>query len=443
MARAVQDPQVAIRSLNLLGLALVGLLLGGASAWALTAQLAGAVTASGTIVVESVVKKVQHPTGGIVGQLLVKEGDKVEAGQLVMRLDDTVTKAKLGIVRSQLDAFVAREARLLAERDGAAAIAFPQELIRRRDDETTNKAIAGEEKLFESRRTALTGKRALLRERILQSNEEIRGLVAQQVGKENELDLIEKELAGVAELYGKNLVSISKYTLLQRDQARLRGERGQLIAAVAQARGKISETELKIIQLDNDFRNDVLNDLREAQGNIAKFREQVTAAEDQLMRVDLRAPRDGRVHRLTVHTVGGVIDKGEAVMQIVPHADELVVETRVSASDIDQVAEGANAVVRVLAGNVRITPQIVGVVSRVSADLANEQEQKSAQPPPPFYTVRIVLPAEEVARLGDLHDLHLVPGMPTEAFIRTKERTPFEILFRPLREQLERAFRER
>jgi HlyD family secretion protein len=141
-----------------------------------------------------------------------------------------------------------------------------------------------------------------------------------------------------------------------------------------------------------------------------------------------------------VHTVGGVIDKGEAVMQIVPRADELVIETRVDPSDIDQVAVGANAVVRVMAGNVRITPQIVGVVSRVSADLASEQEQKSAQPPPPFYTVRIVLPAEEVARLGDLH---LVPGMPTETFIRTKERTPFEILFKPLREQLARTFRER
>jgi HlyD family secretion protein len=339
----------------------------------------------------------------------------------VLRLDDTVTKANLGIVRSQLDAFMAREARLLAERDGNAALAFPQELIRRRDDETTNTAITGEEKLFQSRRTALTGQRALLQERILQSNEEIRGLVAQQAAKEGELGLIEKELAGVAELYSKNLVSISKYTLLQRDQTRLRGERGQLIAAIAQARGRISETELKIIQLDSDFRTDVLNDLREAQGNIAKFREQVTAAEDQLMRVDLRAPRDGVVHRLMVHTEGGVIDKGEAVMQIVPRADELVIETRVDPSDIDQLAVGANAVVRVMAGNVRITPQIAGIVRRISADLASEQEQKSAQPPPPYYTVRIVLLAEEVARLGDLH---LVPGMPTQVFYPDKGTYP-------------------
>ena len=155
MVRAIQDPQAAIGRLNLVGLAVVVLFFGVASALAVPVQLAGAVTASGTIVVESAVKKVQHSTGGIVGQLLVKEGDEVEAGQIVPRLDDTVTKANLGIVRSQLDAFMAREARLLAERDGNAALAFPQELIRRRDDETTNTAITGEEKLFESRRTAL------------------------------------------------------------------------------------------------------------------------------------------------------------------------------------------------------------------------------------------------------------------------------------------------
>jgi membrane fusion protein, type I secretion system len=435
-----QDPQVVIRRLNLMGLALVVLCLGGASAWAVTVQLAGAVTASGTIVVATAVKKVQHPTGGIVGQILVKEGDEVEAGQVVLRLDDTMTRANLGIVRSQLDAFMAREARLLAERDDAAAIAFPQDLIRRRDDETINKAIAGEEKLFDSRRTALAGQRAQLRERIVQSNEEIRGLLSQQAAKESELALIEKELAGVAELYGKNLVSISKYTLLQRDQTRLRGEHGQLIAAIAQSRGKISETKLKIIQLDHDFLTDVLNDLREAQGNIAKLRDQVTAAEDQLMRVDLRAPREGVVHRLTVHTVGGVIDKGETVMQIVPRTDELVIEAKLNPSDVDQVATGANAMVRIMAGNSRLTPQIIGVVTRAPADLASEQVQKSAQPASEYYTVRVVLPAEEVARLGDLH---LLPGMAAEVFIRTPERTPLEILLKPLREQIARAFRER
>jgi HlyD family secretion protein len=435
-----QDPRLVIRRLNLMGLAITVLLVCGVGGWAATAQLAGAVIASGTVVVESSVKKVQHPTGGIVGQILVKEGDQVEAGQVVLRLDDTVTKATLGVWRSQLDVFVAREARLLAERDDAPAIVFPQELLARRDDAAVASAIAGEEKLFDSRRKALTGQRAQLRERTAQTNEEIRGLVAQQEAKESELDLIGKELVGVADLYGKSLVSISRYTLLQRDQARLQGERGALIASVARARGKISETELQIIQIDQEFRTDVLKDLRDAQAKIAEFRERVTAAGDQLMRVDLRAPRSGVVHRLMVHTVGGVIGNGETVMQIVPRADELVMQAKVSPSEIDQVTTGARAVVRILAGNQRITPQIVGQVIRVSADLANEQEQNSAQPPPAFYNVRIALPPEEVARLGDLH---LVPGMPAEAFIQTHERTPLEYLLKPLREQIVRTFRER
>jgi HlyD family secretion protein len=263
--------------------------------------------------------------------------------------------------------------------------------------------------------------------------------LAQQEAKESELELIAKELAGVADLYSKNLVSISRYSLLQRDQSRLQGERGQLIAAIARARGKISETELQIIQLDQDFRSDVLKDLRETQGKIAEFSERVTAAEDQLKRVDLLAPRTGVVHRLSVHTVGGVVSNGETIMQIVPRADELVVEAKVGPSDIDQVAIGAKAVVRIMAGNQRITPQIVGLVTRTSADLANDQQQNSAQGSL-YYTVRIALPMEEVARLKDFR---LLPGMPVEAFIQTHERTPLQYLLKPLQEQIARTFRER
>jgi HlyD family secretion protein len=399
------------------------------------------VIAPGTIVVESNVKKVQHPTGGIVGEILVKEGGEVEAGQVVLRLDDTVTKATLGVVRSQLDELMAREARLFAERDDAAAIAFPAQLTGARDDASAATATAGEEKLFESRRTARTGQRAQLRERVAQLNEEIRGLSAQLAAKESELDLIGKELVGVAELYQKKLVSISRYTQLQRDQTRLQGESGQFIAQIARARGKISETELQIIQLDQDFRTDVLKDLREAQGKIAELKERVTAAEDQLKRVDLRAPQAGTVHQLAVYTVDGVIGKGETLMQIVPRADELVVEAKVAPPDIDQVAVGAKAMVRIMAGNQRTQPEVMGLLTRVSADLTREQQQpNSPQPPQAYYTVRIALPPEEVARLKDIR---LVPGMPAEVFIQTHERTPLGYLLKPLREQIARTFRER
>jgi HlyD family secretion protein len=302
-------------------------------------------------------------------------------------------------------------------------------------------AVAGEEKLFESRKTSRTGQRAQLRERIAQLNEEIRGVTAQLAAKESELELIGKELVGVAELYRKNLVSISRYTQLQRDQTRLQGERGQLIADTARARGKISETELQIIQVNQDFRTDVLKDLREAQGKIAELKERLTAAEDQLKRVDLRAPQAGLVHQLAMHTVGGVISNAETIMQIVPRADELVVEAKVAPSDIDQVATRAKAVVRIMAGNQRTQPEINGVLTRVSADLAHEpQQQNSSQPPPAYYTVRIALPAAEVARLKDIR---LLPGMPAEVFIQTHERTPLQYLLKPLQEQIARTFRER
>ena len=439
MTATPPDPRRTIRKLNLIGLAIAVLLIGGVGGWATTTHLAGAVIASGSIVVESNVKKVQHPTGGVVGEILVKEGGEVKDGQVVLRLDDTVTRATLGVVRSQLDEFTARQARLLAERDGDDAIDFPPQLTSRRGDPSVSTAIAGEEKLFESRKTARTGQRAQLRERISQVHEEIRGLSAQLAAKETGLQLIAQELVGVADLYKKNLVSISRYMQLQRDQTRLQGERGSLIADIARARGKISETELQIIQLDQDFRTEVLKDLRDAQGKIAELKERVTAAEDQLKRVDLRAPQAGFVHQLAVHTVGGVISNGETIMQIVPRADELVAEAKVAPNDIDQVAVGAKAVVRIMAGNQRTSPEIAGTVIRVSADLAHEQAN-GAQPAQAYYTVRIALPPEEVARL---QDLRLVPGMPAEVFIQTYARTPLEYLLKPLHDQIARTFRER
>jgi membrane fusion protein, type I secretion system len=437
---AEQDPRRAIRQLNLMGFALAALLICGVGGWAATSQLAGAVIAPGTIVVESNIKKVQHPTGGVVGEIFVKEGGAVEEGQVVLRLDDTVTRSTLGVVRSQLDELMAREARLLAERDESELIAFPAPLANRRDESSVTTALAGEEKLFESRKSALTGQRAQLRERIAQMNEEIRGLSAQQAAKGRETDLISKELVGVAELYKKNLVSISRYTQLQRDETRLQGERGQLIADIARARVKIGETELQIIQLDQDFRTEVLKDLRDAQGKIAELKERLTAAEDQFKRVELRAPQSGIVHQLSVHTVGGVVGNGETIMQIVPRADELVVEAKVAPHDIDQVAPGANVIVRIMAGNQRTTPHVTGVLTRVSADLTREQQSDASQPAQAYYTVRIGLPADQVARLKDIR---LVPGMPAEAFIQTYERTPLQYLLKPLGEQIARAFRER
>ncbi len=439
---AADDPRRAIRRLNLAGFGVVALLVFGVGGWAATSELAGAVIAAGTVVVETNVKKVQHPTGGIVGEILVRDGSIVEEGDIVVRLDDTVPRSTLGVVRSQLDELTARQGRLRAERDGADGLTFPEDLLKRAAEQTVATALGGEEKLFESRRTARTGQRSQLRERVAQVNEEIRGLTAQLAGKEDEIKFVGKELAGAAELYEKNLVTIMRYTQLQRDQARLQGERGQLIADIARARGKISETELQIIQIDQDFRTEVLKDLREAEGKIAELKERAIAAEDQLKRVDIRATQTGVVYQLAVHTIGGVIKDGETIMQIVPRADTLVIEAKVAPQDIDQVTPDASAVVRIMAGNQRTTPELTGTVMHVSPDLTREQ-QAPGQPggqAPSFYLVRIALPEPEIRRLGDLR---LVPGMPAEAFIRTHERTALEYLLKPLREQLARTFRER
>jgi HlyD family secretion protein len=434
-----RDPRSRIRRLNIIGLLVVFGLLGSIGAWAAVAELAGAVIAPGTIVVESNVKKVQHPTGGIVEEILVKEGDEVKEGDVLVRLDDTLTRATLGVVRSQLDELQARQARLLAERDDASAVVFPDELLARKEEKALGVAITGEAKLFESRRVARIGQRQQLTERVTQTREEIRGLEAQQQAKEKEIELIGKELIGVAELFDKKLVSITRYMQLQRDQARLEGERGQFIAEIARARGKISEVELQIIQLEKDFRTDVLKELRDTQGKIAELKERVTAAQDQLNRIAIRAPQSGIVNQLAIHTIGGVIANGETLMLIVPRSDKLIVEAKVAPSDVDQLSLGADTLVRIMAGNTRTMPEINGKLIYVSADLTREQAGQGI-PPQSFYQVRVSLSDKEIARL---HGLTLRPGMPAEAFIETYGRTPLQYLLKPLHEQISRTFRER
>jgi len=435
MSENPDDPRRMIRRLNWIGFTLLLLLVGGVGGWAATVEISGAVIAPGTVVVQSNVKKVQHPSGGIVGEILVQDGTVVEAGQVVMRLDDTVTRATLGIVRTQLDELLAKEARLVAERDAAPAIAFPADLRKRAEGGSVAVSVAGEEKLFESRRQANDGKRAQLRERVTQANEEIRGLSAQQRAKEVEIKFIGEELAGVADLFKRNLVTIVRFNQLQRDQAKLEGERGQFVAEIARAKGRISELELQIIQLDQDFRTEVLRDLRDAQARIGELRERVTAAEDQLRRIDLRAPITGYVHQLAVHTVGGVIANGETVMVIVPKTNDLVVEAKVAPQDIDQIVRNASANVRISAGNQRTTPELKGVVTMIGADLVQDQKLNLS-----YYPLRIALSAEEIKRL---QDLELVPGMPAEVFVQTHDRTPLQYLLKPLHEQVSRVFRER
>ena len=410
-------------------------LVGGVGGWAATTELSGALIAQGSIVVDSNVKKVQHPTGGVVGKLNVRDGDHVKAGDIVVQLDDTVTRANLAIVTKGLDEFGARKARLEAERDGAETITFPADILSRANEAAAANALANERKLFELRRTARVGQKAQLQQRVLQLGDEIRGLEAQQNAKSREIALIERELEGVRDLWKKNLIPINRLTALEREGARIEGERAQLIASVAQAKGKVVETQLQIIQIDQDLSSEVAKDMREVDGKIGEFVERKVTAEDQLKRIDIRAPQDGTVLQSTVHTVGGVITAGDPIMLIVPDADSLIVEAKVNPQDVDQLQLGQAAMLRFSSFNQRTTPEISGKVTRISADTTTDQRTGQS-----YYTIRIAMPTEEVSRLGDVK---LIPGMPVEAFVQTGDRTMLSYLLKPLSDQLMRAFREK
>lgn len=425
----------SIRKHVMAGLVIVLILAGGVGGWASTFRLSGALIAPGSVVVDSNVKKVQHPTGGIVGEVMVRDGDRVKQGDIVVRLDDTVTRANLAIVTKGLDELTARKARLQSERDGGDTVHFSAELLARSKDAEVAAILEGERKLFELRRNARVGQKAQLRKRVEQLNEEIRGLQAQRESKEQEIKLIEREKEGVYELWKQKLVQINKLTQLEREATRLQGESAQLLAQTAQASGKISETELQILQIDRDLSSEVAKETREIDGKIGEFVERKVTAEDQLKRIEIRAPQDGTVFQSNVHTVGGVITAGDAIMLIVPDADALMVEAKVNPQDIDQVQIGQNALLRLSAFNQRTTPEITGSVRRISADTSTDQRTGLS-----YYTIRIAMPPEEVARLGDIR---IVPGMPVEAFVQTGERTMLSYFAKPLSDQLMRMFREK
>ena len=431
----LQGSQRSIRTHLIVGLAIVVLLAGGLGGWASTMEISGALIAPGSIVVESNVKKVQHPTGGVVGEVLAHDGDTVKAGDVVVRLDDTVTKANLAIVTKNLDASYARAARLQAEQQGIDKIIFPKELLNRADDPDVKGLMASETKLFDVRVNGRIGQKAQLHERITQLNEEIAGLEAQEKAKDQEIALVEKELVGVRQLYDQHLVQLTRLTTLERDAARLNGERAQFVASRAQAKGKITETELQIIQVDKDMVSDVSKDLRETNDKIGEYVERKITAEDQLRRTDIRAPQDGMVEQSTVHTVGGVITAGDAIMMIVPQTDDLQVEAKVNPQDIDKLQIGQKALLRLSAFNQRTTPELSGIVTRVSPDVTTDQRTGQS-----YYTIRVSMPPEEVARLGEVK---LIPGMPVEAFVQTGDRTMLSYLIKPLKDQLMRAFREK
>lgn len=417
--------------LSLLGAAL---LLGGFGGWASTTELAGAVVASGSLVVRSSVKKVQHPTGGVVGELRVHEGELVAAGDVLIRLDETVTRANLAAVENSLIELYARQARLIAERDAAETVEQPFALRGFSDAARAAEVLAGERRLFELRQTARAGQKAQLREKIGQIAEQIQGLTEQIAGKKLEIELINRELVGVRELWAKNLIPIQRVTALERDAARIKGEHGQLLASTAEAKGKTSEIGLQIIQVDQDLRSEVAKELRETEGKVGELVEKRVSAQDQLNRIDIRAPQSGMVHQLSVHTIGGVISPGEQLMLIVPQADVLVVEAKIAPKDIDEIRLQQSAILRFTAFNQRTTPEVHGTVTLVGADEITEDKSGKS-----YFKVQITPSSDELVRLKQEK---LVPGMPVEAFVQTTSRTALSYFAKPITDQVARAFRE-
>lgn len=410
------------------------LLVGGLGGWAATTELSGAVVAAGNLVVASSVKKVQHPSGGVIGELLVRDGDAVGAGQLLIRFDETVTRANLAVIDSSLIELYARMARLMAERDGADEVKVPRALAEYPNSDKIGEVLDGEMRLFELRRNARSGQKAQLDEKTGQLREEIEGLSGQIEGKKREMEFIERELAGVRDLWNKKLIPIQRLTALERDAARIQGEHGQLVAGVAQAKGKISETRLQMIQIDQDLRSEVAKELREIQGKVAELVEKRVAAQDQLSRIDVRSPQDGVVQQLSVHTIGGVVGPGEQMMLVVPRSDDLVVEAKIAPKEVDRITLGQKAILRFTAFNQRTTPEIEGRVSLIGADQITDEKTGTS-----YFKIQVAPMGDG---LGRLKNARLVPGMPVETFVQTSSRTALSYLLKPMADQFAKAFRE-
>ncbi len=425
----------SLRRHLIVGLLLILSLVGGAGGWAMVEEISGAVIAPGLIVVETKAKKVQHHEGGIVKAIHVRGGDLVQAGDLLVSLDDTVVEANLSIITGELGELASQEARLVAERDGRGALVFPNELlIRASHDVAIAHSVSDQRALRDARASALAGRGAQLAEQIAQIEEQIDGLTLQRNAKSESIRLIRERLRILEPLLPEGLVTASEITAFKRDRAELAGDRGELIAQIAQAHETISERRLQIIQFQDEFQSSVLEELQDVRTRMSQLQEEKIAALDKLQRVELRASRTGFVHQLNVHTVGGVVGPGEVLMLIVPREDVLIVEVQLQPTDVDQVGVGQEAVVRFPAFHQQTTPELRAQVSTIAADLTRDEHTGMS-----YFVGRLMIGEGELAKL---EGKSLVPGMPVESFIQTGERTVLSYLVKPLEDHITHAFKE-
>ncbi|HZT50640.1 MAG TPA: HlyD family type I secretion periplasmic adaptor subunit [Stellaceae bacterium] len=423
------------RPLVVAGGLLVSVFLVGFGIWATFAPLETAVVASGTVVSESSRKTIQHLEGGIVAAILVKDGDAVKAGQTLIRLDDTKARTTYEADSGQLVDLRAAEARLIAQRDDDASIAFPEDLIARKAETAVGQSLAGQQKIFDTRRALEASKIAAIRERINQSREEIVGYQAEVQAADRRTALLNEEIKGALEMLQKGLERKPHYLELQRNLADIQGKRGETVAQIARAKETIAESEVNILNVKNDDQKQAADELRDTQRKIHELSEETEAARAVMDRTRVRAPVDGIVTDLRVHTVGGVVTAGEPLLDLVPQSDRLVIEAEVRPVDIDRLRQGLSAQVRLLPYKSRRTPPLDATVTYVSADRLVDKRTNQ-----PYFSVKL---AVDDAQLKAMPEVSLVPGMPAETMIRTGVTTVALYALAPVLDSFHRAFHEK
>ena len=424
----------AMRPVVIVGLLIVGVFFGGLGGWASVAPLSSAAIAPGILSVESNRKTVQHLEGGLIESIYVREGEQVQAGQVLVRLDNTRAHANLEQLISRYRGAVAQEARLIAERDGSDETGFADILTASSDNPEVVEIMSGERSIFEARQQSLRAQAAIIEQRVSQYEEEIRGLQGQIESEVTRLELIGEEIASHQALVEKKLSGTQQLMALKREQAEITGERSRHVSAIARVKQNIAEERLKILGLDTSQINEVVSELREVQTTMFDLEERIRAAEDVLMRTEIKSPLSGTIVDLQIHTDGGVITPGAPLMDIVPSNERLVIQAQVNPEDIDSVQPGLSAQVVLTAFDRRNVAPLEGKVVSVSADrLVDEQTGQ------PFFLARIELPDTQGANETALE---LYPGMQAEVMIITGQRTALEYLLRPFTRTFDRALRE-
>lgn len=423
------------RKWTAIGFVVLGLTVGVATVWSTLAPLSSAVVAVGAIQVDSNRKKIQHIEGGFVKEIVVQDGSVVKAGDVLVRLDETRAGAAHGVVTGGRDIALATQARLEAERDDKAAIQFPRDLLGRTSVPQVDQIMKAQVALFAARRSARTGELGILDQQIRALQSEIAGYESQQTSKKEQLASLEADLKSLRELDTAGMVEKTKLRSVERELARIRGERDELASKVLTARTGISEKELKKFQVRKAFQEEIAAELKKVQAESFELLERESSTKRTLELTELRAPVAGTVTGLRVHTAGGVIGAGEVLMELVPSADRLMVEARVTPGDIDRVVLGQSAGVKLHAFHQRSTPELNGTVSYVSADAAVDPRTELT-----YFVVRLDVPADELTRLGGNK---VQPGMQADVFIRTGSRTFFSYLMEPLTDSFRKAWLER